>query len=94
MSKPHTSALNFEFCLYGMYVHTAYIMAGAADSAGHLNHMLLLLPHVSVVLPHRASVTALERRQQMEREMNAAETRDERAIALHHLCIAPSPTMF
>lgn len=68
-------------------------MAGAADSAGHSNHMLLLLPHVSVVLPRRASVTALERRQQMEREMNAAETRDERAIALYHLCIAPSPTL-
>lgn len=68
-------------------------MAGAADSAGHSNRMLLLLPHMSVVLPHRASVTTLEGRQQMERKMNAAETRDERAIALHHLCIPPSHTL-
>jgi len=44
MSKPHTSVLNVEFCLYGMYVWPC-VTASTTCSAGHSYHAPLLPPH-------------------------------------------------
>ena len=45
--EPHTSAFNFEFCLYGTYV-----MAGVIGTAGHSYCLLLLPPCEPIVLLH------------------------------------------
>jgi len=106
VNEPHTSVFNVEFCLYHMfvpYVCTYMYRTVRGSQHSQLSWSLILCTTTAttcsfcfterVCATVRPCLNMANRCHQMEWERTAAETQNERAAALHHLCVAYSFTL-